>query len=205
MTRSPAPLRWMLAISLVFIGYAVLRYHVFQGESWSRLPLWTLNKAAAMTSLAMFAMALVIGVRKGSPEARFSAAAMGRLGFHLALGHSIASIVLFRPVEFPRFFHQSGALTFSTVYSITAGLIALLLFRKLAGGAGSDDASTARRGMVRLALVLTAIHTFGLGWFVWLEPSRWPNGLVPLTLIGVCMAAVATLVSFRVAGDANRP
>ena len=36
-------------------AYAIARYHVFGGVPWSRLPLFTLNKAVALSAAALLA------------------------------------------------------------------------------------------------------------------------------------------------------
>lgn len=179
-----------------FIAYAVLRYHLFKGEPWSRLPFWTLNKAVAMTSVTLLALALIQGVRRRGPGLASGAAALGRLGFFLALGHTIASLALLNPAEFPSFFTAAGGLTLSTGVSMAAGAAAYLVFWHLDRNSGSESAAGSRRAYVRLALLLTAVHAGGIGWYVWIAPSTWPGRLIPLTLIAAVIAVGAWLASY---------
>jgi DMSO/TMAO reductase YedYZ heme-binding membrane subunit len=196
MMASARPYRTALAVFALFAVYAVVRYHVFKGEPWKRFPLWTLNKVAAMTSVTLFAMALVHGVRRRYAGAVASAAVLGRLGFSLALGHTIASLLLLGPREYPKFFEADGGATLSTSAALAAGLCAFLFFRQLGLGSGESQQPGTRRGWVRLALLGTLVHCAGLGWYVWLEPSAWPAGLLPLTLIGAAIALGGCLASY---------
>src|ERR1041385_4217428 len=50
------------AIFGFFLAYAVVRYHLFKGVPWEHLPLYTVNKALAMASTALAALAVVLGV-----------------------------------------------------------------------------------------------------------------------------------------------
>jgi DMSO/TMAO reductase YedYZ heme-binding membrane subunit len=208
MTAITRPRRTTIILFLLFTLYAVLRYHVFKGEPWRRFPLWTLNKVAAMTSVTLLAMALVKGVRKRSAQEILDAASLGRLGFSLALGHVIASLALFGPAEYPRFFEAAGGSTFSTSVAVAAGVIAILVLWPLAVGSNEANASRSLRGQVRLALLATVAHSVGLGWFVWIDPATWPGGLVPLTLIAAVIATGSCVASYargRSASDGLKP
>lgn len=188
--------RTTIVVLVFFAAYAIARYHLFKGEPWRRFPLWTLNKVAAMASVTLFAIALLKGVRRRSPESVAEAGVLGRIGFSFAAGHIVASVALFNAVEYPRFFGPGGGLTLWTSLAIAAGVGAFLLLRQLAPGNTEGGAAGARRRLVRLALLATAVHTVGLGWFVWIDVATWPGRMLPLTLIGCAIAAGAWIASY---------
>ena len=110
---SAAPRRAALrAAAVVFLGtliYAVVRYHGFKGVPWSQLPLYTMNKAWAVTAVILGGFALIAGSAGRRPEAR----TLGALAAGLGAAHAVASALLLRPVYYPPMFEADERLHWS--------------------------------------------------------------------------------------------
>ena len=61
---------------------------------------------------------------------------------------------------------------------------------------------TQRVGYVCLALV--AVHLFVLGVKGWTTPSKWPSGLVPISLLAFVIALVPLVVKRRIVKERER-
>lgn len=180
-----------LAIGLLALAtaYATVRYNVFKGVPWADWPAYTLNKAIAVASLLLLAVATIRLVRKGSSIA----VPMVWAGV-LALIHSLLSFALFDPAYFPRLF-EADKLTFLGGLSITlgAGLMAVM---ELGARRSVGWTPALRRKALAFTAFATGIHAALPALSTWIEPATWPGGLPPLTLISF-LTGLAALVAWR--------
>ena len=198
-TPAPGSRRAALrAAAVVFIGtliYAVVRYHGFKGVPWSQLPLYTLNKAWAVTAVILGGLALLAGSTGRRPEAR----TLGGLAAGAGVAHGVASALLLRPAYFPAMFEADERLRWSGEASMALGVLALVLFCRLEIAQDPLEAGgpAGRRPVAVMALLLVAGHAALQGVEVWLRPEGWPGGMPPLTLIGCVAALGAAALAFR--------
>lgn len=203
-----------IAAFLVSLLYAVLRYHVAKGVEWSHLPLWTTNKALAVASVGLVCASYWCS-RLGKPSEwpRW----LGLTGFALLSLHSIASLVLFSPGNYAKFFVASGmTLNFvgelSMMFGVTAlGCFSCAAISSLPGVKNlitkEDWLKWQKVGVSGLYLTLGHVVVMGanVDWKHWLLPSEWPTlGIVPLpsiTLIS-CILILPTLI-FRLRSGAS--
>lgn len=206
MLTSPAKARLVTAATLFLaFTYAVVRYVVFGTVPATQLPMFVLNKAIAVASLALIAMALAIGParRLGLGAKRWLAHRkhLGMHGFVLGAVHSALTIAMLSPKAYAKLYDQAGALTFEGGLALLAGVatfVALVgpaitsadLVRKSMTGAAWKQ----RQRVAIVALAIGLAHVAVLGWRTWLTPETWPGGLPPLTTIGVAVAAISLTV-----------
>lgn len=164
------PGRTALLCFVLATAYAVVRYHVFGGVPWSRLPLYTLNKAVAFSAAALFA---------ASCFAR--GPATGRIALWLAALHVFMSLALLGPSYYPKLY-LDGGLNFTGELATLAGCLAfaLCLVPELTGG----------RPLRNAVLAVAAAHVCAIGFTGWLTPRAWPGYMPPITLLSCLLLAV---------------
>jgi hypothetical protein len=192
--------RAALRAAAVFIGtliYAVVRYHGFKGAPWSQLPLYTLNKAWAVTAVILGGLALLAGSAGRRPEAR----TLGGLAAGAGVAHGVASALLLRPAYFPAMFESDERLRWSGEASMALGVLALVLVLFCRLGIAQDPLEAGgpagRRPVAVMALLLVVGLAALQGVEGWLRPAGWPGGMPPLTLIGCVAALGAAALAFR--------
>lgn len=204
------PQRFPRAITVtVLIGaflYAIVRYNIIKGVSWEHLPLFISNKAIALASVVFIALSYFLG-----PLARFwpgrivpllgTRKFFGLLGFGLAAIHGLLSLLLFTPANYPKFFSIDGTLNLVGELSMLFGVLAFLVFAAVAVTALPGVAislqeqrwqAVQRMGYAGLLLVL--LHVAVMGYEGWSNPSAWPGGLLPISLIAAIVIACTLLL-----------
>jgi DMSO/TMAO reductase YedYZ heme-binding membrane subunit len=186
-------------------AYAVVRYVVLGTVPAAQLPVYVLNKAIAVASIALVAAALAIGParRLGIGNKRWLAhrKALGIHGFVLGAVHAALTIAILSPRTYAKIHDTAGSLTFEGGLALLAGVAA---FVALVGPAITSP-TLVRKSMSlaswkktqRTAIVALAIglgHVCILGWRTWLTPEKWPGGLPPLTTFAVTIAAISLAV-----------
>ncbi len=147
-------------------AYAVTRYQVFGGVPWSRLPLYTLNKAVAFSAAAMFAAAFFVRGRGA-----------GRVAFWLATLHVLMSLSLLGPSYYPKLYLDRG-LTFTGELALLGGCLAFALCLV--------PAVTGARYAV---MAVAAAHVCAIGFSGWFAPHTWPGYMPPITLLSFLLFA----------------
>lgn len=208
---------WVSLVWGACLVYAIVRYNVFKGVAWTHLPLYIVNKSAALGGIVFLGLAYLVG--KGSrkpasnPESlRAKAKFMGLTGFAMLSMHALMSIILLSPATYEKFFLASGALNLSGEFTFLFGVLAYgcLLYPAIATLPYMYDSLGAQRwlGYQRMgyaALALGCGHTFAMGYQGWLSPSTWPGMLPPMTMLGFAVA-LGTLVWKLASGPtARRP
>lgn len=172
--RSEAGL--IAALFLAATGYATLRYNVFKGVPWVDWPAYTLNKALAVASLLMI-VATVFRWRQANRPTSLLMATAGAL----ALTHSLLSFALLNPGYYARLF-DAGKLTFTAGLSLTLGA-AVMAVMELGARRSSQWTFPLRHGALALVALAAGVHAALPAIATWFDPSTWPGGMPPLTLI----------------------
>lgn len=165
------PGRTALLCFVLATAYAVVRYHVFGGVPWSRLPLYTLNKAVAFSAAALFAAACF---SRGWDA--------GRIAVWLATLHVLMSLALLGPSCYPKLY-LDGGLNFTGDLALLGGCLAFALCL--------IPAATVARYAV---LAVAAAHVCAIGFTGWLTPRAWPGYMPPITLLS-CLILAAPLAA----------
>ncbi len=181
---------------IIIFSYSIIRYNVLKGVPIDQIPLFIFNKAISLTSVIVIGMSFIIG-----PFARFWPKTfvpklylrkyLGVLGFGIAALHGIISLLIFNPAYYPRFFTEVGKLTFSGELSMLFGILSIFIFSSVSVTSLPSiekDMHPKQWKFVQrlgyLAFILVLLHVTVMGWGGWLNPSGWPGGLLPISLIG---------------------
>lgn len=201
------------AVAATSLAYAVVRYNVFAGVGWERLPLFIANKGISLASVLLLAVSYL--ANRGLPvsaDARAArrqlARASGLSGFLLAMVHVVVSVVIFSGANYPTLF-DGPRMNRAGFVCLVTGVMAMLLL--LPPAFGSLAQVRQRMGAVRwkraqqlgyLALAATAVHVLWIGVRNWPAVSRWPGALPPISLLSfvVCVVPVGAKMAsmFRV-------
>ncbi len=197
-TRGPL---WVLLTGLGSLAYAVLRYNVFKGVPWEHLPLYVVNKAVAVSAVALLASSYLTGKRllpaaRDPAQRRIVPKFLGLCGFSAAGLHAVLSLALLSPAYYPKLF-GGERMTFAGEVAVLAGALGLLWMAAPAlGSLPNMEEALGRRWWQRaqrggyLALAMAAAHTAAMGLPGWFRPGEWPGRLPPITLIGFLIAAL---------------
>jgi len=170
--------------------YATLRYNGFKGVPWEDWPTYTMNKVFAVSAVVLLLVAALRRVR-GSGSA---GPLLGHAAIVTAL-HVVLSLMLLTPAYFAKYF-AAGKLTGTAGVAMTFGALALAWMMR-----GALTGRPARGGLAVLA-GLTVVHTAVQGFEGWLDPTTWPGGLPPITLLSTVLAGAALAIAAR--GRARR-
>ena len=193
-------------VLLSTFAYAIIRYNIIKGVAWEHLPLFISNKAIALAAVVLIALAYLLG-----PLARFwpkrivpllgARQFFGLAGFGLGAVHGIGSLLLFTPANYPRFFLTDGTLSLTGELSMAFGVLSFLIFAVVAvtdlpgvTAAMAEDRWQAVQRLGYGGLLLVLLHVVVMGFQGWLQPSTWPGGLVPISLIAAIVIAVTLLL-----------
>ncbi len=194
---------WVLGVWVPCLIYATVRYNVFKGVDWTHLPLYIVNKSAALAGVMFIALAYMVGKLfggvPGSEPVRAKAKFFGLTGFAMISMHVLMAMVLLSPANFANFFQDSGKLTLTGELTFMFGVLAYgcLLFPAITTLPYMYDALGMQRWlnaqhMGYATLALACGHTFAMGYKGWFDVSTWPGSMPPITMIGF-LAALAAL------------
>ncbi len=208
----PRKQQWAItaAVLVVTFAYAIVRYNVFKGVSWERLPLYISNKAIALVAAVFIALSYMLG-----PLARYWPGTMvpltglrkyfGLLGFGLAAAHGLISLLLFSPANYPKFFAADGTLNFTGELSMLFGVLAFFVFVAVAitsipviEQSMPAERWNAVQRLGYLGLLLVLLHVVVMGLEGWLTPALWPAGMPPISLVAAVVIAAALSLRFVV-------
>lgn len=189
--------RTLISASLIALAfaYAVIRYHIVKGVSWSEFPLFISNKAIALSAVALIAVSYAIGslsvfwpqlFEKLLPARKF----FGLLGFGFAAAHAIISLLIFNASYYPKFFENTGKLNLTGELSLLFGVISFAIFSLVAiTSVPSIAESLGRERWLKFqhlgywGLAATLGHVFVMGFKGWMDTAGWPGGLLPISLV----------------------
>ena len=169
-------------------------------------PLFILNKIVSLAAVFFVGASYLIGKmirwHDDDPKLRLVVIKFcGLVGFFLAAIHGFMSFFLLTPAYFGKYFDETGRLNLQGELGMALGIVALFfllspalttlpMMPKAIGGWRWKR--TQRLGY--LALLITAVHLFVLGFKGWLTPEKWPWGLLPISLVAFVAAVIPLLV-----------
>jgi hypothetical protein len=198
----------LIAVALLLgLAYAVLRYHVVGSVPWKDFPFFILNKGISLSAFVMltcnfgFGPLNNLGVKV--PESWLNARkALGMTGFLLVLIHALMSFMLFRPAVYGKFFEADGSLTLLAGLSMLGGVLAFVVlwaynlsFQTHLREDRAYIQFITSRTFLLWAMLLGGAHLFFMGYEGWLNPSGWPGGLPPISLVGFVFFAVGYVIN----------
>lgn len=187
---------WVAAVWAASFCYALLRYVVFGPHSVAEIPLFVLNKSIAVTSLALFGLALAEGRRRRRQRTR----AFARVAIWLVLVHVVISSLLFVAGYYASLRFASGWLHSRGWLAILMGIAGVGTLLWLRGRGAQPWAR-----MVRLlCVVLGLLHVVFLGLPGWFTPDRWHGAMPPITLLSALIGGVGLWVGVRALRDGAR-
>lgn len=176
-----------VALFLLALVYATLRYQVGKDVPWSDWPVYTVNKALGVAALGMVAAGLI----------RFCLQGVAGLSPHFALAghamvtHGVLSLVLLQPAYLPKFY-AAQKLTVAASLALLLGAAAAVAF--YASRKSSRHWLPQNRVRVAGTIAFAAgLHAALPGTGTWLAFGTWPFGLPPITLISFLIGTVAAL------------
>jgi DMSO/TMAO reductase YedYZ heme-binding membrane subunit len=202
----PVTMKWFAAIFGTSLAYSIVRYHFVGDTPWTHFPLFILNKATSLAAVGFVASSYLIGKifrwHDHNKHLRLVVIKFcGIFGFFLAGIHAFLSLCLLRPAYFEKFFLEDGQLNFTAELSMTVGVIGLFLLMSpaistlpmLPKAIGGWRWKRSQR-VGYLALAFVVIHLVVMGYKGWMTPSKWPGGLLPISLVAVIVALLPLIV-----------
>jgi len=197
----------IIITTVLSVGYAVLRYHIFGEVPWKDLPLFVLNKGISLTSLILLSFNFSLGPLKNLgmniPEKWLSARkSMGISGFLFAFIHIFMSISILNPKYYSVFFMADGTLTIEGGLSLLGGILSFILlwvYNTSFSSRSREDkkiiAIITSRRFLMYAFFFTGVHLFFLGYKGWGDISAWQGGLPPVSLISFTVFFIGFLIN----------
>jgi len=189
------------------VAYAILRYHILGPVSWNEFPFFILNKGISLAALLLFVLNFSLGPLKNVgvpvPASWLSARKiLGMTGFLLVLIHALMSFMLFSPAIYGKLFDADGSLTLFSGLSMLGGVLSFVVLwaynlsfqTHLRDDKAFIQLITSRRFLL-LAMLLSAIHLFFMGFEGWLSPATWHGGLPPISLVAFVVFTAGYLVN----------
>ncbi len=195
----------LVIVFLITFSYSILRYNVFKGEGIEHLPLYISNKAISLGATILIGISFLLG-----PLCRFSKKFVpklylrkyiGILGFGVAAIHGIISLLIFNQAYYGKFFLESGKLTFAGELSMLFGILAIFMFAVVSitslpsvesGLHPKQWKFIQRSGYIAYFLVILHVTLMGFGG--WFDPTKWPGGMYPITLVAFSFILFVFLV-----------
>lgn len=182
-------------VFLASLVYAVVRYHIVRTVPLDHLPLYTVNKAIAMSATIIIGLSYVLG-----PLARFFPKTfvphlplrkdLGITGFAVAAVHAVISLLLFGKAYYPRFFLNDGKLTMAGEFSMLFGILAFMVFASICVTSLPDMEKRLHPAQWKLAqrmgyiaYVFVLLHAAIMGYRGWFQADAWQYGMASITLI----------------------
>jgi DMSO/TMAO reductase YedYZ heme-binding membrane subunit len=205
----PVTVKWFAALFGGALAYAIVRYHVAEGVEWSHFPLFILNKAVSLAAVFFVASSYLVGRvlkwHNHDPRIRLIVVKFcGLMGLSFAAIHAFMSLALWSASYYPAYFLEGGRLNLWGELAITLGAVGLWALAipgittlpTMAKSLGGFRWKRSQRAGY-VALTLVAAHLAALGFRGWLDPSRWPAGLPPISLLAFLAAAFTVLLKAR--------
>lgn len=199
-------MRSTLTVLIASFTYAIIRYHILKGVSWVDFPLFISNKAIALSAVSFIALSYTLGSLAKFWPMRFETMLtfrkyFGLLGFGLASVHTMMSLLLFSPAYYPKFFTEVGKLSLVGELSMLFGVLSFFLFTIIAIISIPSVSETMdksqwlkmqRMGYTGCFLVL--LHVAIMGIEGWTNPTGWPGGLMPISLVATIIILTVFLL-----------
>jgi DMSO/TMAO reductase YedYZ heme-binding membrane subunit len=194
----------IVAVTVVLcLSYTVLRYHIFGPVPWKDFPFFILNKGISLSALVLLSLNFGLGPLKklgGRVPATWLDArkSLGMTAFLLVLVHVLMSFLLFKPAVYGKMFESDGSLTLFAGLSMLGGVLAFVVLwgynlsfqTHLREDRKFIQFITSKRFLL-VAMLFSAVHLFFMGYEGWLQPSGWPGGLPPISLVSFSIFVIA--------------
>jgi DMSO/TMAO reductase YedYZ heme-binding membrane subunit len=192
---------------IISFGYAILRYHIVGSVPWKDLPFFIFNKGISLAAFLLLILNFSIGPLKNlgaklSEGWLNSRQVLGMTGFLFVLIHALISFLIFKPEIFGKFFEDDGSLTLYAGLSMLGGVMAFVVlwaFNLAFKTNLKDDKAFMRfitsRRFLLLAMLLTLIHIFFMGFRGWINLSGWNGGLPPISLIAFILFVIGYIIN----------
>lgn len=177
------------------VGYAMTRYILLGPVPWKDLSLFILNKGVSLGAFIMLILNFSLGPLQNLgvkiPASWMKGRmAIGMTSFFLVFLHVISSILLFKPVIYPKFFEMDGTLTATSGISMLGGILSFIIlwgynltFKTYIKEDKAFVKFITSRKILLLAMFLGAVHLFFMGFKGWIEPGEWYGGLPPVSMV----------------------
>jgi hypothetical protein len=189
------------------IAYAILRYHILGPIPWSEFPFFILNKGISLAAILLLVLNFSLGPLKNIglpvPGSWLSARKiLGMTGFLLVLIHALMSFMLFSPAIYGKLFDTDGSLTLFSGLSMLGGVLSFVVLwgfnlsfqTHLRDEKAFIQFITSRKFLL-LAMLLSAVHLFFMGFKGWFSPAGWHGGLPPISLVAFAVFAIGYLAN----------
>lgn len=194
-TQSSSAVPLIVWVTLLSLGYAILRYHIAGPVPWKDLTFFILNKGICLSAFILLVMNFSLGPAKNlglnvPPSWLNARMAIGIVGFLMVLVHVLMSFLLFSPAVYGQFFDAHNTLTATAGLSMFFGVLAFVVLwgynlafkTNLREDKKFIEFITSRKFLL-WALLLGAAHLLFMGYSGWLNPVSWHGGLPPISLV----------------------
>lgn len=171
------------------VAYATARYNVFKGLPWKDWPIYTLNKAFALS--ALFVLVFFV-IRKHSATGHSQAREL-RMASVFGATHVMLSLTLLSPVYYGKLFAQ-GTLTAAAGVSMVLGAVAAAVMA-VGPGTRGDQPTDGEVSILTIMAFVVGLHAMLQGSRGWFLPSQWPGMMPPITLIAFLLGLAAVAVA----------
>ena len=197
--------------------YTALRYIVFGNTEYHQWPLFLGNKAISLGGIILLALSYLLSQRNNltEPEKKQHLSLIrfcGLGGFSLIGMHAFASLMVLTPINFPKFYHDSGQMNFIGEFSMLMGVVSLWCFCLPAittipnmFQAIGEERWRRNQRVGYFGLALAAIHVGVMGLPGWMTPEKWYGYLPPITLVSFVVAAIPLILRLRKNGRNGAP
>jgi DMSO/TMAO reductase YedYZ heme-binding membrane subunit len=186
---------WIFSLAMT---YALIRYIGFGTTPLSQIPLFLFNKALALSSVTIVALSFAIGPLARMNSARFNPwmrdrKLFGLVGYGMAAVHTMITLMLFTPANYPKFFDSTTqqingtgqlAVLFGVLALAVTTLLAITSINPIRQSMGVAQWRKLHQFGVS-SLALLAGHIVFMGFAGWMKPETWLGGLPPITLIAI--------------------
>ena len=192
---------------LLSLSYAVMRYHILGSVPWKDFPFFILNKGIALSAFILLTFNFSFGplhnLGVNVPEGWLNARkALGMTAFLFVLIHALMSFMIFTPNIFGKFFEENGTLTLFAGLSMLGGVLSFVVLwaynlsfqTHLREDQAFIQFITSRKFLL-WAMLLSLIHLFFMGFKGWMNPSVWPGGLPPISLVAFVFFAIGYIIN----------
>ncbi len=163
--------------------YAILRYNIFKGVPWADLPIYTLNKSIALTSII-----LILSTVFNSHKNNYIQVNLSIFVNIFIFSHVIFSLTLLGPQYYDKFY-SFDKLNITGSLSLLFGILAFIgfmtsgilkIFQKLKL---IEEQELKELILKNINLFFMTGHVLIMGFKGWFAPEKWPGYLLPISLI----------------------
>ncbi len=172
-------LKLIFTITSFSIGYAILRYHLFDDVPWKDLPIFVLNKGISLSSLVLLTLTFCLSPLKNmgikiKSKWLDSRKMVEVTGFLFAFLHVFMSMTILNPKYYPVFFVSDGTLSLRGNLSLLGAVLGFAIlwayrisFKSIALEYSGLSFFVKSKNSIVYILFFTSIHIFLCDIQVW--------------------------------------